>query len=289
MKNYVLGFLALAIFLGSCGSEEKKFVKFPPDDLAKEMSAVQNFSIILYDMNVTEDDKYMHQYKIITRSKEPEALSSEEIATEATATDSTATEEAIATGSPADLGMEEKLTEWKEVSEEDFEFHSSDMGMEIYSKVDGKLNKVAAPPGYSQYVGNEKYGQWKTDNSGNSFWAFYGRYMFISSMFHLMMPTPYSYYRGYGAYRGRTPYYGPKGAAGGHAYGTNSAHANGMNSKYSSRANSNSKLKNKVNSSINKSSSRATGGKRTASTRQSRSSSRYSGSSKSRSSSFGGK
>lgn len=283
MKNYVLGFLALAIFLGSCGSEEKKFVKFPPDDLAKEMSAVQNFSIILYDMNVTEDDKFMHQYKIITRSKDPEALSSEEIAEEATAVIDSAT---AAAGSPADLGMEEKLTEWKEVSEEDFEFHSSDMGMEIYSKVDGTLSKIAAPPGYSQYVGNEKYGQWKTDNSGNSTWAFFGRYMFISSMFHLMMPTPFGYYRGYGAYRGRTPYYGPKGGA----YGTNSSHANGMNSKYSNRASTNSKLKNKVNNSISKSSSKATGGKRTASTtRQSRSSSRYSGSSKSRSSSFGGK
>ncbi|MCP4443522.1 MAG: hypothetical protein GY810_31860 [Aureispira sp.] len=285
MKNYLFVLLTLSIFLGSCGSEEKPFIKFPPDDLAKDMSAVKNFSIILYDMDVTEDDKYKHQYKIITRTKDPEAATAEEIA--AAQGDSTVTDEN--TGSAADLGMEEKLTEWKEVSEADFEFHSSDMGMEIYSKVDGELSKVAAPPGYSQYVGNEKYGQWKTDNSGNSTWAFFGRYMFISTMFHMMMPTPYGYYRGYGSYRGRTPYYGPKGAAGGHAYGTNSKHANGMNSKYASRASSNSKLKNKVNNSINKSSSRATGGKRTASTKQSRSSSRYSGSSKSRSSSFGGK
>ncbi|MEZ4761908.1 MAG: hypothetical protein R3C26_01485 [Calditrichia bacterium] len=37
------------------------------------------------------------------------------------------------------------------------------------------------PPGY-QYVGDERYGQWRTDNSGNSFWEFYGKYAMLQAL-----------------------------------------------------------------------------------------------------------
>lgn len=270
---------ALSVFFWACGGNEKPYIQFPADTISRDLDSVKNFSIVLFDMDVTEDEKFMHKYKIVSRKNNaPEPNTADTAALAQTAT-------------PADLGFEERTTDWMEVSPEDFDFYSSDMGMEIYSKVDGNLNKVTAPPGYSQYVGNEKYGHWQTNPStGQSFWAFYGQYMFISSMFRLMSPVPYGYYSGYSSYRGVSPYYGPQ-----NNYGTGSSHASGMNADYNRRAATNTRLSQRVQGAIG-SSSRATGGVRTASTTQSRSSSpssrsstRYSSSSRSRTSSGGGK
>ena len=77
----------------------------------------------------------------------------------------------------AALDTKDSLTEWHEVPEAFFEYHSSDMGMEIVSKVKGKISKVATPTGYSHYVGNTSMNKWKKDNNGNSFWSFYGKYV----------------------------------------------------------------------------------------------------------------
>ncbi len=52
-------------------------------------------------------------------------------------------------------------------------------------------NAAATTPA-SYLVGNENYGQWRQDSSGNSFWAFYGQYALISS---LLSPS-YGYHRG---------------------------------------------------------------------------------------------
>ena len=278
MKYFSIALASLAFW--SCGSSEKEYIQFPADTLVRDLDSVKNYSIILYDMDVTEDDKCMHKYKIVKRSN-----NAPEVAT----TDSTALAQ---TATAAEMGFEEKITDWMPVSQEDFDFHSSDMGMEIVSKVNGEVSKVAAPPGYSQYVGNEKYGHWQSNSSGESFWSFYGKYMFISSMFNLMSPVSYGYYGGYGAYRGVSPYYGPQ-TNGRYAYGTGSTHASGMNADYDRRASTNPKLSQRVQNSIG-SSSRATGGQRTAATtpssRTSHSSTRYSSSSRSRTSgSSGGK
>ena len=52
--------------------------------------------------------------------------------------------------------------------------------MVIISKgADGSIDHDQHPPGY-QYVGNERYGQWRDDRSGGSFWEFYGRYALLS-------------------------------------------------------------------------------------------------------------
>jgi len=279
-------FLALALSMSSCGSSaDEKYMPFPADKIAQSMDSVKNFSVILYDMDV-KDKKYYHKYKVIQQTAEIPA---------ATSLDSTAL--ADSTTSPADLGIVEKITDWKEVSPSDFDYHSSNMGMEIMSKKEGDLTKVAAPPGYSQYVGNSRYGQWKTNPStGDSFWAFYGRYMFLNTMFNLMSPVRYGGYSSYyGGYYGRRPYYGSVNSSGKYRYGTGSAHAAKSNPSFAQRMKSNSALKSRVNNSISRSSARATGGKRSSvsssSSRRSRSSSRYSSgsSSRSRSSSRGGK
>jgi hypothetical protein len=174
----------------------------------------------------------------------------------------------------------EELTDWYEVSEKTFSFYENDMGMEIASKVDGKVTKETSPPGYSRYVGNDRYGTWRTDSGGNSFWAFYGQYAFMSSMIGLVAGPVYrtGYYDYYNNYRGRRPYYGTM-TNGRYRYGTLSDASRKQNPAFHRRSTTNSALKNRVSNNI----SRSSGG------RTSRSSSRYGGTSRSRSSSSGGK
>ncbi len=57
----------------------------------------------------------------------------------------------------------------------------------------------------SQLVGNPQYGNWQTNSSGGSFWAWYGQYAFFSSMFRSPIGysswgrhRDYSYYNDYG-------------------------------------------------------------------------------------------
>ncbi|MDL1964373.1 MAG: hypothetical protein LWW98_08595 [Deltaproteobacteria bacterium] len=79
--------------------------------------------------------------------------------------------------------MDDKTTktDWLEVPENYFKQNTSFLGMTIWVKKEGKESKAIGPPGY-EYVGNERYGQWNTNSSGQSFWAFYGQYHFISAL-----------------------------------------------------------------------------------------------------------
>jgi len=64
--------------------------------------------------------------------------------------------------------------------------HENNLGMVLESKPTGKydfeVDTQTSPPGYN-YVGNSRYGQWKRDSHGSSFWVFYGQYHFMRSMF----------------------------------------------------------------------------------------------------------
>ncbi len=240
MKAYksILPLLALAL-LCACGG--KKFKKNPVDLIIKDMPTQRVFSIILNDMDVEGSffKTYKHQYKII-EEKEP--------------------------GKP-----EEYISGWYEVDEHFFNQHLNNMGMEIASRSeDGKLHKTASPPGYNNYIGNPKYGHWQS-SGGSSFWAFYGQYAFMSSMFRLAtFPVRQSYYNDYrGNYYGTgRSYYGP--TSGGSSY-------YGTNSKYTSSSRPNSSWSRNTSSF-----------KQRVSGRTSRSSSRYSGSSsRSRGGGFG--
>lgn len=180
------------VALSSCGG--KKFQKNPVDVIVKDIPTDRVFSVLLHDMNVEGNffSKYYHQYRII---EEKEA------------------------GKP-----EERTTDWYEVDKNFFERHANDMGMELASRgEDGKLVKSVSPPGYNNYVGNEKYGYWN-NQGGSSFWAFYGQYAFMSSMFNMMSyPARRSYYDDYrrGYYGTGRSYYGPT-TRGRSYYGTNS-------------------------------------------------------------------
>lgn len=116
-----------------------------------------------------------------------------------------------------------KITEtgWVEVTEDEFYDNAENLGMSIYSKPLGVFEdeaiEEAAPAGIT-YVDNPKYGEWKKDESGNSFWAFYGKYALISNL----MGSNHHYYRNdyndYNRnYRNSRPYYG---SGNSHTYGT---------------------------------------------------------------------
>lgn len=228
--------------------------KTPVDELVKKLANEQNFTIVLYDMDA-ENDIYKHQYQVIV--EKPDTVTSE-------------------------------ITEWFTVSDVFFEQHIDDMGMEIASKKDGKLHKETAPAGYSNYVGNERYGHW-VQHDGHSFWEFYGKYRFMTSMFHLAtFPVRRTYWDDY-----RTNYYrkdredsyrGPNGRSG-RIYTTRN-YTNTSTGKNSKWGNKSSDFKNKVRSKVSRSAS-ATRAKR--SSRTSRSSSRSSRNSsyRSRSGGFG--
>lgn len=118
-------------------------------------------------------------------------------------------------------------TDWIEVDEGVYEANLNNLGMDIISKPFGAYEEEAlseaSPPGMS-YVGNQRYGEWRRDDRGNSFWHWYGQYAFFSMMFG--GPRPYYYYRNdwntwNSGYRGRRPYYGPSDDPG--RYGTSSS------------------------------------------------------------------
>lgn len=228
------------MMLVSCG---KEFKRNPVDILIRDMTTSESFSILLYDMDVQGNfsKDYFHKYRIIeTKNNE----------------------------------TDEVITDWLQVPEDYFKRHVNNMGMEIAAKSpDGEVSKIASPPGYSSYVGNEKYGTWRQRN-GTSFWEFYGQYAFMSSMFNMATyPVRRSYYDDYyGNYRGRRPYYGPS-AGGSRMYGTGSSYSRRHKSNTSwSRNPRSSSFRQRVNNSV----------------RRSRSGSRYSSSSmRSRGGGFG--
>jgi hypothetical protein len=223
----VILFVAIVSRCGS-GSE---FRKSPLDEIVRDLPRDEVFSIILNDMDVEGNfsKRYFHQYEIIKGST-PETITSE-------------------------------TTNFLQVSEEEFNRHINDMGMEIAARDStGKLSKTVAPPGYNNYVGNPKYGRWQSDGSGGSFWAFYGQYAFMSSMFNLLTyPARYSYYNTWrGGYYGTgRPYYGPT-AGGTSYYGTNSGYNRSRNPS-GAWNNKSSDFKSRVRSRATRSSGRSSG------------------------------
>lgn len=251
-KTAIILLILSGIILASCGGgSESKWQKNPLDNLIKDLDQVPSYSIILYDMDAEGNftQTYKHQYKIVTLK---------------------------------DSTPQQEITDWYVVPEAFFLQHQEHMGMEIAAKSeDGQVSKTPAPPGYSNYVGNQRYGRWRDDGRGGSFWEFYGKYMFFSSIFNMAtFPTYRHSYMDYRTnYYGRRPYYGST-AGGGRMYGTNSS--------YTSKTRTNSRWNKSINRNTTfrstKSTTSGTGvGKTT------RSGSRYSSgfSSRSRSGGFG--
>ncbi|ODS32566.1 MAG: hypothetical protein SCARUB_02317 [Candidatus Scalindua rubra] len=154
----------------------------PVERLATNLRNVPEYSIILEDMQTSGSifKQYNHRYKVI-------------------------------------IGDKANYTDWLRVSESFYRQNQNYLGMALLSKTEDGYVKTPSPPGY-QYVGNSRYGEWRRDSSGNSFWAFYGQYMFMSHMFGMVnRPVYRDHYSTYTDYRrNNRPYYGPK-----NQYGTN--------------------------------------------------------------------
>lgn len=78
--------------------------------------------------------------------------------------------------------------------EESDSFDGAFMGMDLYAKGVGDFSEqateTASPPGMV-YVNDPNAGEWRKDNDGNDFWAFYGQYAFFSQL--IGGPYPYHY------------------------------------------------------------------------------------------------
>lgn len=131
----------------------------PLEEYQKELAQYPEYQVILQDMkeegNFTTD--YMHQYKIVWA--EPVGDS---------------------------LVFNSEITDWHKVSKDVYQQHQQNLGMALVARSESaEPVGTAQPPGY-QYVGNPRYGHWQTGLGGGSFWAFYGQYAFMSSMFNMI-------------------------------------------------------------------------------------------------------
>ncbi len=168
----------------------------PIDKLAANLKNVPEYSIILEDMKMSGSfiKQHYHKYKVTVND-------------------------------------EVKYTDFVKVSKPFYIKNENNLGMALLSKTADGYIKTPSPPGY-QYVGNSQYGEWKTDRSGNSFWAFYGQYMFMSHMFGMVnRPVYRSDYSTYNKYRtSNRPFYGSN-----NQYGTNGSATKQTNKSFFQR------------------------------------------------------
>lgn len=164
-NNFILIIFVQVFVLTSSFVSQSQDILYPINEiLAKTPNDKLPLSICLYDMDVKNDNesikstKYLNRYQIITNVGDPNK-------------------------------QKKVITEWLEVSKKDFVKNYHNLEMEIASKILGtkglpKVSKIPVPPGYINYIGNDKYGQWQTNNKGASVWAFYGKYLFMRLMFN---------------------------------------------------------------------------------------------------------
>lgn len=261
MKTFkTLLILSLLLLVISCGQEPKKYIKSPLDQIITTYLDTQNYSVILADMDYKEEsDTYFHKYKIILEKKKNATESLED-------------------------DFDIKLTDWKKVSAITFEEHQKDLGMTVLSKKNGVLDKKSTPAGYNNYVGNKKYGTWQRQSNGSSFWAFYGQYHFMSSLFygsrHRYYRNDYDYYRT--NHYGRSNYYGRTNNFGTSTYKNTNTSWNSKPKTFKDKVRSNVKRSSSALKSKGYSSSRSYKSSRTT-----RNTNRYTNSSSSRSRSGG--
>lgn len=241
--NRILILLSV-VLLASCGGR-KKHEKSPIDDMIRDMEDVPTYEIMLYDMEDNSglfSSEYLHQYTIV-RERDSVVVND-------------STEKAEVVKVPY-----KTRTPWYSVSRKFFDANVNNMGMSLASRVDGgEVSKVPSPAGYNRYVGNTHYGYW-----GGGFWHFYGQYMFMSTMFHMMSPISYGGYNNYRSnYYGRRPYYGTT-TNGRPQYGTKSSYGQKRmtsgSSRYSSSRRSSSGSSRTSSGRSSRSSGRGFGGK----------------------------
>ncbi len=102
-------------------------------------------------------------------------------------------------------------TGWIEVPKDFYQRYATYLGMTIAGMKDGEPLMAAAPPGY-QYVGDTRYGRWRS-GPGGEYWAFNRNTPLFDEM-ELDIDFPHVYRHDYRKYRSarskRVPYFGSK-------------------------------------------------------------------------------
>jgi hypothetical protein len=167
------------LFLYACGGAPGL------DALRAQYDSFPEYNIILQDM-MTDGNfikEYYHRYKVVFHQD----------------------------GKGGEPVFHEEITDWMPVSKKTYAAKEPFLGMTILRKSDqGTVSDTPEPPGYS-YVGDRRYGSWRTDQSGNSFWEFYGKYALMRSLFGMAFGRPvgrpeWNDYRRHNA--GGSPYFG---------------------------------------------------------------------------------
>ncbi len=151
MRSMRIVLLLLAVVVVGCS---------PPDPLLrlqKGLDRYPEYAIILNDMRIDGNfsKDYYHQYKIVVGEKK--------------------------SGSD-DLEVSERILDAERVSQKHYARYQDKLGMVLVSKDQEGVDGVPQPAQY-RYVGNNRYGEWRTNSNGTSFWAFYGQYAMLS---HIM-------------------------------------------------------------------------------------------------------
>lgn len=170
LLNWLLAAIIASLFLNGCGGKRQ----LPLDRLQESLKGVPTYSIILEDMKEEGNfrSNYYHKYRVV-------------------------------------LQEEAETTDWMKVPADYYKTSEPLLGMTLFVKMEGEVDRNPAPPGY-HYVGDSRYGRWRTDRRGDSFWEFYGKYALFSS---LVGGWHRPIYRGdfddYRRYRSRNaPYFG---------------------------------------------------------------------------------
>jgi hypothetical protein len=210
LKHYFL-YTIFILTLMSCGNKEKASVVVSEDYVDRYIreATAPEYSIVLNDMNVTEqDNKVLFQHKYNILKIEQDSLKVDSL-------------------------------DWKPVNEDLFLKHENDLGMEIVSYHDSKLSRIAKPVGFDWAIGNTEHGEWvqESDSLGTTSNRQVWRPRSSSLFWYWMLRRPayqndYSNYRTFNrsgrAYYGSSTSYGTQ-------YGTRSAYQEKKRSSFYTR------------------------------------------------------
>jgi hypothetical protein len=122
------------------------------------------------------------------------------------------------------------------VSDDFFMLHENDMGMELVSRTEtGAINSLISPPGFTNFIGDKNFGEWKevyidTTNvlgyDDSTFWVFNSANSNLAKELGIegLNITLMEYKTFRTDYYLNRPFYGPKSAPDSTKYGTRSPH-----------------------------------------------------------------
>ena len=195
--------LLVAIVLQGCGGTAVQ--SNPVKEMKQQFNSKKAYTILLEDMDLS-GEQYKHKYKLL------EVL--------------------------PDQKVDVSITDWKNISDDFYNYHQDDLGMELLSKNEAnKLNNLVSPPGFTNFIGNEKYGSWsESDVDSLSQWKFNATYAHLERDLGVkglpIYRTEYQTYRD--KYLFNRPFYGTQ-VVDSTKYGTRSRHCYFMYGGFYSR------------------------------------------------------